>query len=455
MSSPNSSNKAVVRRNNNESSEECKLTFVQQLCWWLLGVGNNFSWVIAAASASEISGMAYGLTYLANSLPCLIICLIAPYTFYLIPYEVRMGATCFSYFFSMVLLALPMFLDIEKSTVMGIQLTGVALIAIQCQLGECTLLSYASTFGGKKSRRYLTLYASGTGMAGILGTVWPLVLETILGLPLSTTVLIGLVVPAIYTVIFFFFVERVPVVAIADDGNDNDGDSEDGSVMDKNSSKGLENGMPVNSSNTSAKDQSSVFCSSWGLENTRDQGWTLQKRVKTVAKLWRYILPLFTVYFAEYFIQSGLWSGIGVPTAYTAEGRSTFYHYAIIAYQVAVFISRSSGLVIKPNMAIIWALPIVQLCMVGLFAAVAVTQFWTGYTLLIPAFAVGLLGGASYCLTYVHISDNVPEDEREFSIATTTVAENLGLTLSSFTAIYAQGCVWSAIGIEGGVGCSR
>jgi len=275
----------------------------------------------------------------------------------------------------------------------------------------------------------------------VLGTVYPLIFETILGFSLSTMVLVGLVVPVLYIILFFFLVEPIPSCHV---GADSDTDSVD-SVSGK--AKALEEGtVPAI---TKQRAGSSVFCSSWKMENTRDQGWSLKKRFTSVLSLWIYIIPLFTVYFGEYFIQSGLWGGIGIPDPYTQEGRSEFYHYAVIAYQVAVFISRSSGLVIVPNLTLIWCLPVVQLGMVGLFAAVALTQFWTGFTLLIPSFVVGLLGGASYALTYVHISLNYPEEEREFSVATVTVAENFGLTLSSLTSIPAQAAVWRKLGIVG------
>lgn len=431
-----------------EVQEEEKFGVLNQICWWLLGLFNNLIWVIAYASAGEITSTSYGLTYLANSAPCLIVCIIAPYTLHLIPYEVRMAVAGFLGIAAMVLIALPGVVTMAAATGTAVQLVGVTLVSIQCQLGECTLLPYAGAYGGKKARRYISWYSSGTGGAGIVGTFYPVLMEEILGLSLSTAVLIGLVFPVAYVAIFFLALDRRGT-------HDSHIEEQRTEEQDFSSSKQVNIDIAMEEGG-SARPRTSTSGSpseSWHMERTKDQGWSFAKRFKEVLGLWHYIVPLFVVYFAEYFIQSGLWSSIGVPDLYSQEDRNQFYHYAAIAYQVGVFISRSSGLIISPNYTIIAAMPLAQLCMVGLFAAIAATQFWTGWTLLIPAVLVGLWGGASYCLTYVHIANNVPADKIEFSVAATTVAENLGSTLSAFTAMYVQGCMWKRLGIPGGLSC--
>ena len=86
--------------------------------------------------------------------------------------------------------------------------------------------------------------------------------------------------------------------------------------------------------------------------------------------------------------------------------------------------------------------------MVGLFAAVAATQAWVGWTLLIPAFVTGLFGGFAYVQTYTYMSDNMSENRKEMAIAATTVGENLGSSVASLAAIGVQAALWSRLGIE-------
>ena len=45
----------------------------------------------------------------------------------------------------------------------------------------------------------------------------------------------------------------------------------------------------------------------------KDMGWS--QRLKHTLKLWPYIVPLMAVYFAEYAMQTGTWTAIGITAA--------------------------------------------------------------------------------------------------------------------------------------------
>ncbi len=51
------------------------------------------------------------------------------------------------------------------------------------------------------------------------------------------------------------------------------------------------------------------------------------QRLRFLASLWPYTVPLLVVYVSEYALQSGAWSSIGFPTQSRAA-RRTFYDYA-------------------------------------------------------------------------------------------------------------------------------
>ena len=48
------------------------------------------------------------------------------------------------------------------------------------------------------------------------------------------------------------------------------------------------------------------------------------ERLYTTCRLWKYMIPLFVVYFAEYATQSGTWAAIGFPVSNKAA-RDKFY----------------------------------------------------------------------------------------------------------------------------------
>ena len=105
-------------------------------------------------------------------------------------------------------------------------------------------------------------------------------------------------------------------------------------------------------------------------------------------------------------------------------------------------------MLIKAETLWLYLVPAFQCILLGLFAAIAVTQFWTGWSLLAPCFLVGCFGGFSYVQTYAHMSDNIDESRKEMAIAAATVGENLGTTLASAVSIAIQAALWSRLGID-------
>lgn len=61
----------------------------------------------------------------------------------------------------------------------------------------------------------------------------------------------------------------------------------------------------------------------------------------------------------QYTMQTGTWSAIGFPVS-SADARGRFYEYANWCYQGGVFVSRSSGMVVRLSPLMLWSLPAVQ-----------------------------------------------------------------------------------------------
>ena len=74
-------------------------------------------------------------------------------------------------------------------------------------------------------------------------------------------------------------------------------------------------------------------------------------------------------------------------------------------------------------------------------------QFWNGWSLLVPAFATGLLGGAVYVNAFTLIDREVQPAYREFSLTTASVADCIGIIAADVTSMFVQACLYKSIGI--------
>jgi battenin len=180
------------------------------------------------------------------------------------------------------------------------------------------------------------------------------------------------------------------------------------------------------------------------------------QRFQLVLSLWPYMIPLFTVYVAEYALQSGTWTAIGFPV--TDElSRDNFFEYSNWMYQVGVFLSRSSGTIFTAPMAILWLMPILQVANAGIYWFIAATQevgsnfFHSPAFLYSTALYAGLLGGAVYIHGYLRICKDLPFQHREFALSATSVAEGLGILVADLLGLLIQACLYQINGLDGAV----
>ena len=163
------------------------------------------------------------------------------------------------------------------------------------------------------------------------------------------------------------------------------------------------------------------------------------------------MLPLLFVYIAEYTINQGvsptLLFGIEkpgerpVPSSPFKHFRD-FYPTYITIYQLAVFIARSSHLLI-PIRALY--LPSVLQC---LNLAILILQalfpyFPNVYLVFLVIFWEGLLGGVVYVNALEMISRDMSMSgaEREFSLVVVTVADSGGICIAGFVGLWLEGAL--------------
>ena len=80
------------------------------------------------------------------------------------------------------------------------------------------------------------------------------------------------------------------------------------------------------------------------------------------------------------------------------------------------------------------------------YYAVAVEHFFYGWALLIPAFGVGLLGGAVYVNAFTLIDREIEPAYREFALTTASVADSIGIITADVTSMFLQACLYKSLG---------
>ncbi|KAI1290070.1 Battenin [Halotydeus destructor] len=380
--------------------------------FWLLGLCNNYAYVIMLSAAMDILSKEYNegdipakpdnvteicnptstaAVLLADVLPSLITKLLAPFFFTNTQMRVIL----------VVGLCTASFLITSFSTSVLMSFTGIVCASISSGLGEVTFLSYMSKF----DRSTISGWSSGTGAAGLVGA-GAYAMCTFYLSP-RTTLLLMLVIPVILSSTYWFLIihpssSRLEAVAtrplIVNTGN-----SYSGSPFDENSVQ----------SSTSLVGRELTF----------------REKIKcTKALLPRFMLPLGMVYFFEYFINQGFFELVYFPDAFI-EHKSQYRIYNLV-YQLGVFISRSSLSFFEINK--LWTLPILQGANWVLFLLHIMTPFFPNIWVV---FAVvlyeGLLGGGAYVNTFNTIAKESLPQHKEFNMGIASLADSMGIVLAA------------------------
>ena len=500
----------------------CRLpTTPPVLPFGLLGLLNNATFVIMIASAKSISEGGTALVFLASVFPGLLVKLSAPYWFERVSYARRlMAATVLMAGCFIVVGTFSGGAGAEGRV--GMQLLGVGLCSLQGSLGEASLLALAgrhddSCVGdapaaaagedGRSKGRCITAFSSGTGLAGVFGFAYKVLVNEVLGLSLRVTLYLAIVFAAMYWHCYYHYLDGIEpsiggVAGGAHSGiasiESSDG-AEEGCLLPEGGGGGAGDGglelppgyrgLKWSVEGSAALDHhkevhhlsdagdvdhnhlrggDADYADEWNDEYAQcahDSSDSITsphrhdvdiatltplQRLRLSASFWPYMVPLFTVYAAEYALQSGTWTSIGFPVD-SAEARDEFYEYSNWTYQLGVFVSRSSGTFYQAPMSVLWIMPLMQCVNLVLFSYVASTHFWYDYTLLFPAFFVGLLGGAVYVNGYLRINADMPKPIREFALSTVSVADTFGVICANILGLYIQSCLYHTNGIQGAV----
>ncbi|XP_067275499.1 battenin isoform X1 [Pseudorasbora parva] len=403
--------------------------------FWLLGLCNNFAYVVMLSAAHDIlqkqeSGNTTALTsapngihieirnsssrydcnpvstaavLLADILPTLIIKFTAPFYIHKVPYGFRVLVCFFT--------AVVSFLVVSFSSTIWMSITGVIFASISSGLGELSFLSLSVFF----SRDVLSGWGSGTGAAGVAGAFLYSAF-TQAGLTPQVTLWIMLVVPVILAVSYFFLLVFPP--AFPQWRRDEVGH---GSSRRANSQER----RPLIEEETDTDEDSEP--SPEEQEGHHIGPLTFTDQIYIIKDLLKFIFPLSVVYFAEYFINQGLMELLYFPDSPLSHAEQ--YRWYQTLYQIGVFVSRTSLVCFKIRKIFIMSL---LQCVNAVLLAFAVYYQFLHYpwVVFIIVLYEGLLGGAAYVNTFYFISEETTERDREFAMATASVGDSLGIALS-------------------------
>ncbi|CAH0562437.1 unnamed protein product [Brassicogethes aeneus] len=358
------------------------------IAYWLLGLCNNYGYVVMLAAAADIikkfsdkneqskvrdcTYMSTGVVLLADVLPCLLVKIIGPF----LPFFVHVRVAL------IIVLASASFILVAFSESMPLAILGVVLTSFSSGLGEITYLQYSSFY----DKNVVSTWSSGTGGAGVFGALSYVLLNAI---GLRNALLAMLVVPLAMGLSFWYLLPK-PSEFDVHNVSDNKDD------------------IPTQS---------------------------LRTKLGLLPGLAKYMVPLGLVYLFEYFINQGLFELINFNNA--VVDKEAQYRWLQVTYQLGVLMSRSS--VNLFHIKRVYILAILQLVNVALYTT-EVIYFYVPSFYIVIALTLweGLLGGSAYVNTFYTISAEVPEENKQFSMAMTSFADSCGITLAGIFSMLAH-----------------
>ncbi|CAJ0939310.1 unnamed protein product, partial [Mesorhabditis belari] len=293
-------------------------------------------------------------------------------------------------------------------------LTGVAMASVGCGFGEIMYLALAAHY----SANVLTSWSSGTGMAGILGAALYAAMTDprMLALTPRTALLLMLVGPTVFAVTYCLLLARAPTVKKT--------------VFHRPSTwiewkvKIIENGQIDNAASTDSQQSNGPT--------------SVREKLSVSMGLLKYMIPLGTVYFAQYFINQGLAELIIFDcTQGLHSSPDSQYKWYQVLYQIGVFISRSMvGLISLPFWVIVAVLPISQMSIMSSLLLESLSPYLPHILVVYGIILLeGLVGGSAYANTVRHVHKNVSTSVKEFALLIVTAADTVGILIAAILSI--------------------
>ncbi|GAV29698.1 hypothetical protein PMKS-003200 [Pichia membranifaciens] len=318
-----------------------------------------------------------------------------------------------------------------------IVLGGVVLASLSSGLGETTFLQlshYYSNDGSNNTLKSTNVaihgWSSGTGGAGLVGAGLVLVFTTIIKVPIDWVLRFCALMPLFHLWVFFGYLP-VPTLNVSSSYSVNE--DEEGLIDD------IDNcGSHGNSTLVENPTMVDINIETDEILAHSKNGFFAILLPKIRQYFFIYMLPLSVVYFAEYVINQGVAPTMLFPLHQTpfTTFRDSYVAYGTI-YQVGVFISRSSGSVIRlKNLYLLGLLQVINLAICILQSIfMFMPSIWIVFIIILYE---GLLGGAGYVNTFMSVSEEVQSNEREFALGCVGISDSFGIVMAAGISLWLE-----------------
>jgi len=273
---------------------------------------------------------------------------------------------------------------------------GIVIGSIASGFGELIFMTLSSFYHPNT----VSLYSSGTGAAGIFGSLSYLALNVLLKLSPFVTLLSLTWVPLLMSIMYFFVLEKSIKIKTEFDLCSNVNEIESSSLINENEKK----------------------------------YYTVREKLYYQLELAKYTGPLFLVYFGEYVINQGISPALLFPNDRTFAGNE--YKYYSFIYQIGVFISRSSANFFQiKKLLLLGCLQIVNMIFLGCVAYFYfIPSIWIIFVII---FYEGLIGGAVFVNAFYRVSAEVKDAmKKEFCMSSISFWYSIGILLAGVVGLF-------------------
>ena len=411
--------------------------------FFLLGTINNTTYVVVGSAAQSIANSfnaqcLFGLIPWANVAFGFLSQSLNAFACPKIPYFIRILITCTLALTALIGMAISVHISFWACLLM------ILLVGGASSFGESVFLGFLRNYNSG----YVGAWSSGTGFAGVFGSVAYLLFAA---LNLGNTVSFLLLVPLVFIYAFCYFValtkpdkdtadtiellgstgESAPMNGTEDDEKDvtNENDNENEKVALRSEVGIMSSGRELvyQTINTSETEETGQDASGMGVVPSGEIPaslipMTFVLALKKLLRCLRLVLwkafNLGAVYFFEYVISTGCADRAETKEELDSNIFVYSHSYVILAfcYQIGVFISRSSLRLVKIKW--VWILTVLQGINMLVWIAQDIYHFLNIWVQFIWMIYVGLLGGASYVNVYylLNIDPDIKEEDRELCI---------------------------------------
>lgn len=379
------------------------------ISFFIFGLLNNILYVVILSAAIDLVGASTpkAVVLLSDIIPSLSVKAIAPFILNSVPYRVRIWSLVVLSTSGMAIISL------TNENALLLKVLGISAASASSGIGEVSFLQLThyydttSAIGG---------FSAGTGGAGLAGSFIFMLLTNMIGMQVWIALLSFAITPIGFIITSHLLLPK----SDSYERNITIYEEDEGSEMAQN--------MLDQESDHTIPPQA--------LETHSRMINHIQYTISEIKPLVKpFMLPLCTVYVAEYVINQGvsptlLFSLDELPSWIFSSYRDIYVVYGFL-YQLGVFISRSSinfGVRVKHLyfLSVLQALNV----FITLMQSIYDFPFSNIWLLLLLIFYEGLLGGLLYVNTFMSVSEQTPLNKREFSMGCVGISDSFGIMLA-------------------------